>query len=85
MVLESVKWAGNSSPYAYTIKHSKIYSVNTNILLSLPFDLTEIQRTSYRKAQIESGVVSTGQVILYAYGSKPTTDIPITLSIGGGY
>lgn len=85
MVLESAKWTGNSSPYAYTIKHSKIYSVNTNILLSLPFDLTEIQRTTYRKAQIESGVVSTGQVILYAYGSKPTIDIPITLSIGAGY
>ena len=47
--------------------------------------MTASQRTAYKKAQIESGDVSAGKVVLYAYGSKPSENIPIVLSIGGGY
>lgn len=47
--------------------------------------MTTDERNAYKKAQIESGVVSTGKVVMYAYGTKPSIDIPIMLSIGGAY
>lgn len=47
--------------------------------------MTTAQRSAYRKAQIESGDVSAGKLVLYAYGTKPSENIPIVLSIGGGY
>ena len=47
--------------------------------------MSSSQRMAYRNAQIESGDVSAGKIILYAYGTKPTENIPIALSIGGGY
>lgn len=53
--------------------------------MSLPYNMTTEQRTAYKNAQIESGNISAGKVILYAYGSKPSINIPIELSIGGGY
>lgn len=53
--------------------------------ISLPSTMSTEQRTAYKKAQIESGDVTAGNVIMYAYGTKPSINIPITLSIGGGY
>ena len=47
--------------------------------------MTTSQRAAYRKAQIESGDVSAGKLILYAYGTKPSENIPVVLSIGGAY
>ena len=78
-------WSGTSAPYKYTISDSNIIGSNTIVQLSLPSSMTTSQRTAYRKAQIESGDVSAGKIILYAYGTKPSENIPITLSIGGGY
>lgn len=85
ITLNAANWAGSTSPYTYTINNSNIYSNRTVVLLSLPCDMTADQRTAYKNAQIESGTVSAGKVILYAYGSKPSINIPIELSIGGGY
>ena len=85
LTLSASGWSGSSAPYTYTINNSKIYSNKTVVLLSLPYNMTTEQRTAYKNAQIESGNVSTGKVILYAYGSKPSINIPIELSIGGGY
>lgn len=78
-------WSGTSVPYKYTISDSNIIGSNTLVQLSLPSNMTADQRTAYKKAQIESGDVSAGKVVMYAYGTKPTINIPITLSIGGGY
>ena len=85
ITLNASGWTGSSAPYAYTISNSKIYNSNTNVMISLPYDMSTDQRTAYKSAQIESGTVSSGKVVLYAYGTKPTINIPITLSIGGGY
>ena len=85
VTLTTASWSGSSAPFTYTISNSKIYGSNTNVILSLPTSMTTDQRSAYKKAQIESGVVSSGKVVLYAYGVKPTINIPIQLSIGGGY
>jgi hypothetical protein len=85
ITLTAANWAGSTSPYTYTVNNSNIYSNRTVVLLSLPYNMTADQRTAYKNAQIESGNVSAGKVILYAYGSKPSINIPIELSIGGGY
>ena len=85
VTLTTASWSGSSAPFTYTITDSKIYGSNTNVILSLPTSMTTDQRSAYKKAQIESGAVSSGKVILYAYGTKPTINIPIQLSIGGGY
>ena len=84
VTLRAVTWS-STSPYKYIINDSNIIGSNTVVQLSLPSSMTNDQRTAYRKAQIESGDVSAGEIILYAYGTKPVTDIPIVLSIGGGY
>lgn len=83
ITLTAANWAGTASPYTYTVSNSAIYTNRTIVQLSLPYDMTIEQRTAYKKAQIESGVVSSGKVVMYAYGTKPTIDFPITLSIGG--
>ena len=85
VTLATGTWTGTSAPYKYTISDSNIIGNNTIVQLSLPSSMTTSQRTAYRKAQIESGDVSVGKIILYAYGTKPSENIPITLSIGGGY
>ena len=85
VTLSAASWSGSSAPFTYTISNSKIYGSNTNVMLSLPYNMTDDQRSVYKKAQIESGVVSSGKVVVYAYGAKPSIDIPIQLSIGGGY
>ena len=85
VTLSTGTWSGTSAPYKYTISDSNIIGSNTIVQLSLPSSMTTSQRTAYRKAQIESGDVSAGKVVLYAYGTKPSENIPITLSIGGGY
>ena len=78
-------WSGAAAPYKYTISDSNIIGSNTIVQLSIPSSMTSAQRIAYRKAQIESGDVSAGKLILYAYGTKPSENIPIVLSIGGGY
>lgn len=85
ITLATGTWTGTTAPYKYTITDSNIIGSNTIVQLSLPSNMTTTQRTVYRKAQIESGDVSTGKLILYAYGTKPSENIPIILSIGGGY
>ena len=85
VTLTTGSWSGTSSPYKYTISDSNIISSNTIVQLSLPSSMSSSQRMAYRNAQIESGDVSAGKIILYAYGTKPTENIPIALSIGGGY
>ena len=85
VTLATGSWSGTAAPYKYTIYDSNIIESNTIVQLSLPSSMTSAQRTTYRKAQIESGDVSAGKVVLYAYGTKPSDNIPIVLSIGGGY
>ena len=85
ITLTTGSWSGSAAPYKYTISDSNIIGGNTIVQLSLPSSMTTTQRIAYRKAQIESGDVSAGKVVLYAYGTKPSENIPITLSIGGGY
>ena len=85
VTLATDSWSGSSAPYKYTINDSNIIGSNTIVQLSLPSNMSTSQRTAYRKAQIESGDVSAGKIILYAYGTKPSENIPIVLSIGGGY
>ena len=85
ITLATGTWSGTVSPYKYTISDSNIIGNNTIVQISLPSSMTTEQRTAYKKAQIESGDVSAGKVVMYAYGTKPSINIPITLSIGGGY
>ena len=85
ITLQASSWVGDKSPYTYTISDSDIIASNTIVQISLPSNMGSGQRTAYRKAQIESGDVTSGKVVLYAFGTKPADDILITLSIGGGY
>ena len=85
VTLATGSWSGTAAPYKYIISDSNIIGSNTIVQLSLPSSMEAAQRIAYRKAQIESGDVSAGKLILYAFGSKPSENIPITLSIGGGY
>ena len=83
VTLATGSWSGTAAPYKYIISDSNIIGSNTIVQLSLPSSMEAAQRIAYRKAQIESGDVSAGKLILYAFGSKPSENIPITLSIGG--
>ena len=85
ITLSTGTWSGTAAPYKYTISDTNIIGSNTIVQISLPSSMTTSQRTAYKKAQIESGDVSAGKVVLYAYGTKPSENIPIVLSIGGGY
>ena len=54
-------------------------------MISLPYNITDEQRNAFKSTKIESGVISSGNAVLYAFGKKPSIDIPVIFSIGGDY
>jgi len=74
--LSAASW-GSTSPYTYTYNNANILNSSHPIEL-LPGDsITSAQLEALQKANIVGGTQSTGQIILKAFGEKPTIDIPV--------
>ena len=83
VTLSSSSWSGSSAPYSYTITLSSTISSNSQIELSPGINLTTEQANALLAAGICSGTINTAnkQIVIKAYGKKPTVNIPINISI----
>ena len=67
-------------PYKYTIYITDVTATSDiNILLN---STTSAVANAWMDASIVSGTQTTGSIVLYAFGKKPSTSIPITVLIG---
>ena len=80
VTLASGTWSGSSVPYTYTISVTGVTATNDiNIVLNST-DTTIAN--AWMDASVVSGTQTANSITLYAYGKKPSTNIPITVLIG---
>lgn len=83
ITLASGTWAGGSAPYLYGLTIAAV--TDTNVVEVMPNyeTITDAQLTALESAQIKKIRQVAGSVVLYAYGTKPTVDIPIIVIVRG--
>ena len=76
--LVSSGWVGNSAPYRYTLTgfDGKTVEVLENVTMSME------QLEAIESAKIKSNPTESAN-ILYAFGDKPTINVPVILAIRG--
>lgn len=78
--LVSGTWSGSSIPYKYTTSVTGVTTTNDiNIVLN---STDTVIANAWMDASVVTGTQTTNSITLYAYGKKPTTNIPITVLIG---
>lgn len=82
LTLTASGWSGSSAPYANTLSVEGATASN-NIELTTPSTITSAQVSAYSAANIASAAQANGSVTVYAYGAKPTIDLPITVIVRG--
>ena len=80
--LISTNWIGDSIPYSYTITNDSITSTNIIDLIFNPN--TEELKDTLIDTEISGYLQTNGSITIYAWGNKPSIDIPITIIIRGG-
>ena len=78
ITLSSSGWSGNN----YKINNSDINS-NSDIHIGFSTNITQTQLESFANAMIIGSSQTNGSFTLKCLGTKPTINIPITLTIGG--
>ena len=71
-------WSGSSAPYTNTIYVSGVTS-NNIVEVGLSSSATDAQVKACMAASIAKITQSSGSIKLYAYGTKPTTNIPLSI------
>ena len=80
ITLTSGTWSGSSVPYTYTVSVTGVTATNDiNIVLNST-DTTIAN--AWMDASVVAGTQTRDSITLYAYGKKPSTNIPITVLIG---
>ena len=80
ITLASGTWTGGSVPYKYTVAVSGVTATN-EISIVLNSTNTTVAN-AWMDASVVSGTQTTNSITLYAFGKKPTTNIPITVLVG---
>ena len=83
ITLNSTGWSGSEAPYSYTISDSNI--TTSNVLDLIINTNTKELLDMVGKAKISGYLQESGKVTIYAWGEKPTEDIPAYLIVRGGY
>lgn len=78
--LVSWEWSGSTAPYTYTVTVSGVTATNEISIVLNSTDATVAN--AWMDASVVSGTQTTGSVTLYAFGKKPSTNIPITILVG---
>lgn len=76
ITLSSSAWTGSAAPYTYTLTGHD----GKNVEVVEDVNMTMEQLTAIENAKIKSDP-SSSQNILYAFGTKPTIDIPVLLIV----
>ena len=83
VTLSTSGWSGSSAPYSYTISNSNILSTTKVIEIAPTETASNAQIIAFMNASLCGGDISTGKVIIKAFGVKPTTNIPILMVVRG--
>ena len=78
--LSASSWTGSSVPYSITFAVSGVTSTSNNFV-SASSSITAAQLTALQSANLQDGGQSTNSITLKAYGTKPTIDLPIRITI----
>lgn len=80
ITLSSGSWSGYGVPYTYTVSVTGVTSSNdVNVVLNSTD--TSIAN-AWMNLSVVTGTQTTGSLTLYAYGTKPSVNIPITVLVG---
>lgn len=80
--LYAASWTGTSAPYSQTVSISGLGSTQ-NGFSQLAQNPTLAQSTADFKAKIRVNSQAAGQLTYYAYGTKPTVDLPMVATLLG--
>ena len=83
VTLSTSGWSGSSAPYSYTISNSNILSTTKVIEIAPTETASNAQIIAFMNASLCGGDISTGKVVIKAFGVKPTTNIPILMVVRG--
>ena len=76
-ILEAVNWEGSAAPYTYRLD-SKFDEVDIEVVENVNMTLEQLE--VIENAKIKSDP-SSDEHILYAFGEKPTIDVPVMLIV----
>jgi hypothetical protein len=80
--LSAASWTGSTAPFSYSLTVTGVTSTsNQEILPSLT--ITAEQLTALQAANMQDGGQATNTIVLKAFGTKPTVDIPIRVILRG--
>lgn len=80
--LLSSNWVGDSAPFIYTLGVSGVTATSLQEVFPSSTATTE-QFTAWQGASIADGGQADNTLILKAYGTKPTVDIPVKVVVRG--
>lgn len=73
-------WSGSYAPYTYTATVNGVtYSNDVQVLLN---STSSSVASTWMSAAIVTGTQTTNSITLYAFGTKPSSNIPITVLVG---
>ena len=77
VTLSHTNWSGTSAPYTYSISNSA-YTANNiyDVIINITTQALSDNIPSYK---ICGAAKSAGKITLYAWGVKPSIDIPVTI------
>lgn len=73
-------WGGGAAPYTCTINIAKVTASNV-VEVGLASNANDDQVKACMKASIAKITQANGSITLYAYGTKPTVDIPLSIVV----
>ena len=82
LTLKAADWSGDAAPYTNTLSVETATATN-NIELATPPTVTVEEVSAYAMTNIATADQAKGSVTVYAFGVKPTIDLPITVIVRG--
>ena len=82
VTLANASWSGSAAPYSYTISNSNITASNI-VEFVFPSGTAQSVIDMWNKASIGRYTQSSGSIVLYANGTKPTAAMTVTMIIRG--
>ena len=80
VIVPSTNWAGGTAPYTNNIAVAGV-TANNIVEVGLSNNANDDQVKACMKASIAKITQENGRITLYAYGKKPTVDIPLSCII----
>lgn len=80
--LSSASWTGSVVPYSYSLTVTGVTTTSVQEVLPTT-DITSTQLTALLGATIQDGGQSADTMVLKAWGTKPTIDLPIRVILRG--